>query len=457
MELRFLLCLPAVLLATVLQSHAAAIPMEGSAPPNIILILADDLGYECLGANGGKTYKTPVLDTMSQQGMRFEHCYAQPLCTPSRVQIMTGQYNVRNYRTFGSLEKSQTTFAHVLKKAGYTTCIAGKWQLGGMGSQMTELARHFGFDESYLVTQNYYWNPDIVINGQTRVGTPQEYGPDIVNGLACRFIEQNKTQPFFLYYTMNVPHDPFLPTPDSGVAEPWRFGDNPDRPGPKGTPDMFKKGNPKYYADMVAYMDKLVGRLMAKLDESGLRENTLVIFTADNGSPTGQASLRGRKIQAGKGQMTDAGTHVPMIVRWPAVISKPAVCDDLVDFTDFLPTFCDAAGAAIPAGLTIDGYSFLPRLRGEAGNPRRWSYCWYANKYPHLLTPKEWARNQRYKLYRSGEFYDMSADPLEKKPLAGLSPDATAVKTLLQQALDQYRDARPEQWVAEEKKTAQEW
>ena len=441
-----------------------ASPVAGGAEsrkPNIILILADDLGYECLGANGGETYKTPVLDTMAQQGLRFEHCYAQPLCTPSRVQIMTGQYNVRNYRTFGLLEKGQTTFAHLLKQAGYATCMAGKWQLGGRGSQMTEMTKHFGFDESYLYTEYYYWNSDIVVNGETRVGTPQEYGPEILNGLACRFIEQNKTRPFFLYYTMSLPHGPFLPTPDSGVTEPWRVGDNSDRPekkGPKGITDMFKKGDPKYYADMVAYMDKLVGRLLAKLDESGLRENTLVIFTGDNGSPTGQASsLRGRKVIAGKSHMTDAGTHVPLIVRWPAVIQKPAVCDDLVDFTDFLPTFCEVAGATMPADLKSDGQSFLPRLRGEGGSSRQWSYCWYAKKYPALFTPKEWARNQRYKLYRSGEFYDVSADPLEKKPLAELSPEATAVKTLLQQALDQYRDARPAQWVAEEKRTAKEW
>ena len=139
------------------------------------------------------------------------------------------------------------------------------------------------------------------------------------------------------------------------------------------------------------------------------------------------------------------------------MIQKPAVCDDLVDFTDFLPTFCEVAGATMPADLKSDGQSFLPRLRGEGASPRQWSYCWYAKKYPALLTPKEWARNQRYKLYRSGEFYDVSADPLEKKPLAELSPEATAVKTLLQQALDQYRDARPAQWVAEEKRTAKEW
>jgi len=114
--------------------------------PNIILIMADDLGYECIGTNGGTSYKTPVLDKMAEKGIRFEHCYSQPLCTPSRVQIMTGIYNVRNYVQFGLLDRNQVTFGHLLKKSGYATCIAGKWQLG----RQSDSAGHFGFDESCL-------------------------------------------------------------------------------------------------------------------------------------------------------------------------------------------------------------------------------------------------------------------------------------------------------------------
>jgi arylsulfatase A len=419
--------------------------------PNIILIMADDLGYECVGANGGESYKTPVLDKMAKSGIRFNHCYSQPLCTPSRVQIMTGLYNVRNYVSFGTLEKSQTTFAHQLKKAGYTTCIAGKWQLGGEGPTMSELARHFGFDQSYLPSwYAYYWNPTIVVNGKVTDYRKEDYGPDKLNDLVCGFIEQNRDKPFFLYYPISLPHDPFLPTPDSGVAEPWLFGDNPEKQGPKGTPDMFKKGDPKYYGDMVAYMDKVIGRLLQKLDELGLQENTLVIFTGDNGSPVGQARCNSRLIKAGKGRMDDSGTHVPLIARWPAVIRNPSVCDDLVNFTDFFPTFCEMGGAEIPEAVKADGRSFLPQLRGEPGT-RQWAYCWYT-KYPTLSVPQEWARNQRYKLYRTGEFFNVSADREEKHPLTALTDEAKAVRTMLQRALDRYRDARPPEWAKNEKK-----
>ena len=138
--------------------------------------------------------------------------------------------------------------------------------------------------------------------------------------------------------------------------------------------------------------------------------------------------------------MTDAGTRVPLFVSWPAGIKKTGVCNDLVDFTDFLPTICEAAGAPVPAELKVDGRSFLPQLRGEKGTPREWCYCWFSKDAK--TKPSEWARNQRYKLYRTGEFYDVSADVLEKQPLTDLSPEAKAARTLLQQALDRYRDAR---------------
>ncbi|MCP4450008.1 MAG: sulfatase-like hydrolase/transferase, partial [Planctomycetes bacterium] len=143
-----------------------------STRPNILLIMADDLGYECVGANGGTSYQTPVLDRLAATGMRFEHCYAQPLCTPSRVKIMTGIYNVRNYVKFGVLDRKQTTFAHLFKKAGYATCIAGKWQLG----KEVDAPQHFGFDE-FCLWQYFrgntdkaghdtrYENPHLEING----------------------------------------------------------------------------------------------------------------------------------------------------------------------------------------------------------------------------------------------------------------------------------------------------
>ncbi|MEI8234893.1 MAG: sulfatase-like hydrolase/transferase [Verrucomicrobiota bacterium] len=418
------------------QLLAQPLPAEvGNKKPNIILILVDDLGYECMGANGGESYKTPALDKMAQTGIRFNYCYAQPLCTPSRVQIMTGIYNVRNYRGWANLDPSQTTFANLLKKAGYVTCMAGKWQLGDHG--IATLPKHFGFDESYLFPYgSYHWGPSLVLNGRTEEYRPEDYGPDLVSDQACRFIERNKSKPFFLYYTEHLPHDPFLPTPDSHAQDVQKYATG------KNTLAAMKLSNKKYFRDMVEYMDKLCGKLMATLDAQGLRENTLVIFTGDNGTGAGVPSvLNGRTVIGGKGEMTDAGTHVPLIVRWPAGIKKAGVCDDLVDFTDFLPTICEAAGAAIPAELKVDGRSFLPQLRGEPGHPREWCYCWFSKDGRSKAA--EWARNHRYKLYRTGEFYDVSNDVLEKQPLANLSSEAKEARILLQQALDRYRDARP--------------
>ncbi len=399
------------------------------AKPNLILIMADDLGYETIGANGGTSYRTPVLDQLAKSGARFEHCYAQPICTPSRVQIMTGIYNVRNYVSFGVLDRDETTFAQLLKQAGYATCIAGKWQLG----KQADAARHFGFDEACLwqhtrpardknSRDTRFMNPHLEINGRPVDYGQGEYGPDVVTDFLCAFIEKNRDRPFLAYYPMILTHSPFVPTPDSR---------NPSR------------GNKQQnFADMVAYMDKVIGRIVAKLDELGIRENTLVLFTGDNGTAGAiRSEWNGRPIQGGKGQMTDAGTRVPLIASWPGTIPPGRVFSDLVDFSDFLPTLCDAAGVAVPAALKIDGRSFLPQLKGQTGNPRDWIYCWYSRGGGPRA--EEWARTQRYKLYRTGKFYDVSADQLEETPLTELSAEAKQVKASLQQVLDQYQDARP--------------
>lgn len=173
--------------------------------PNIILIMADDFGYECLGCNGSTSYKTPVLDDLARTGVRFQHCYATPLCTPSRVQIMTGKYNFRNYTEFGSLKPGEKTFAHHLKDAGYTTCVVGKWQLAGhySGSNYKGIGTQpekAGFDEHCLwqVTKlgNRYWDPVIQQNGTMRLDLRDKYGPDICTDYINDFIERNKSKPF---------------------------------------------------------------------------------------------------------------------------------------------------------------------------------------------------------------------------------------------------------------------
>jgi len=421
----------ALLLAPLAAPRAAEAPKP--AKPNLILILADDLGYETLGANGGTSCATPQLDRLAATGARFAHCYVQPLCTPTRVQLMTGLYNVRNYIRFGHLDPQAVTFANLLKRAGYATCIAGKWQLG----RDLALPKQLGFDE-YCLWQHTrrpprYANPGLEINGAETNCAGGEYGPDIVNDYALDFITRKKNGPFFLYYPMILTHAPFQPTPASPDWDPKAQGETVNR-------------DPKHFADMVAYMDKLIGKLAARLDSLGIRDHTLILFLGDNGTGRGVRSMMGdRLVIGGKGTTTAAGMHVPLIANWPGKIAPGKVCADLVDSTDFLPTLLEAAGVAPPPGAKLDGRSFLPQLRGEKGRPREWIYSWYSPRQTGDMTVRESAFNQRFKLYRTGEFFDLSRDLAEKQPLnaASLAGEAAAAAKSLQGALDRYARARP--------------
>jgi arylsulfatase A len=404
---------------------------EANSPPNIVLIMADDFGYECVAANGGTSYQTPRLDELARTGMRFENCHVQPLCTPTRVQLMTGQYNDRNYLRFGILDWNAITFANLLRDAGYKTGVAGKWQLLG------EYAGpgHFGFDEYWLWQLNRrpsrYANPGFENNGERVDFTTGEYGPDVINRHALEFVSRHQNEPFFLYYPMMLTHGPFDPTPDSPDWDP------------NGTEGSGSKGQPKdvqqrHFADMVAYMDKLAGRLIDHLETLKLRERTLVIFLGDNGTGKGIVSQIGdRVVHGGKGTTLDTGTHVPLIVNWPGRVSAGVVSQDLIDSTDFLPTLLEVAGVATPSNLPFDGRSFAPQLRGESGQPREWIYCWYEREG----RPKQASvhvRDQQYKLYRDGRFFDVIADPDEEHALdaATLSTAAKEKREKFQHVLD---------------------
>ena len=329
--------------------------------PNIILIMADDLGYECIQANGGTSYQTPHINRLARNGVRFKHCYSQPLCTPSRVKIMTGQSNIRNYTRFGALPRNQSTFANLLREAGYKTCVVGKWQLGAR----PDSPDLFGFDQHCLWYFTHraerYPNPGIDIDRRKISFNNGEYGPDVVSDYACKFMEKNHDQPFLIYYPMILTHCPFCPTPDS---KDWD-------PGSKGSPTY--KGKPEYFGDMVGYMDKLVGKLVAKVEQLGLTKKTLILFTADNGTDKPVVSMMGsRKVAGNKKSMTNGGTHVPLVVSMPGRVRSGFSCSDLVDFSDFLPTLCDAAKVSIPKERVVDGVSFWPQLTGRMGVTRKW-------------------------------------------------------------------------------------
>ena len=350
--------------------------------PNIILIMADDMGYEALSSNGSESCKSPNLDKLAAKGVRFTNCFSNPICTPSRVKLMTGQYNVRNYVKFGWLDREQTTFAHQLKAAGYATAIAGKWQLG----RDKDSPQHFGFEQSCLWQHTRsgrsnedgknidrrFVNPQLEFNGVEKDFTNGEYGPQVCTDFICDFIDKNKKKPFLVYYPMILTHCPFDPTPDSTDWDPKRLGSTTYK-GDRNDPQ-------RHFRDMVAYADKAVGQIVAQLEKSGVRDNTLIIFTGDNGTDTPIVTpWNGTKVVGGKGTMSDTGTRVPLIASWPAGIQKSGrVVDDLVEFTDVFPTLCEVTGAKLPKNHPGDGASIVPVLRNQADARRKdWVYIWY--------------------------------------------------------------------------------
>lgn len=391
-------------------------------PPNVVLFMTDDMGAECVGCYQAEApYATPNLDRLAAGGMRFEFCFSQPLCTPSRVKLMTGRSNARNYVRFGWLDPGEVTFGNLLRDAGYATAVVGKWQLGGEASEVA--AR--GFDRHCLWQiggrPSRYWEPGIVEDGVLRdEGIRERFGPDVVNEYALAFIDGHRDRPFFLYYPMILPHWPFVPTPDSPA------GGSRERIGRYDG----QAGGEEYFPDMVAYADKLVGRVVDRIDALGLAESTLILFTSDNGTATNiRSRWRGRAWPGGKGFLTDHGTRIPGIARWKGIIEPGVVSRALVDLSDFLPTVVEAAGGTPPAGL--DGISFLPVLRGADRDGRReWVAIHYnprpeqvtAGKEARLTASKQlgrFVRDRRFKLYGDGRFYDVETDVEETMPIEG--------------------------------------
>jgi arylsulfatase A len=427
--------------------------VEAEERPNIILIMADDMGYECLSCNGSLDYKTPNLDALASKGIRFDQCYSLPLCTPSRVKLMTGRYSFRNYEQFGLLPTSEVTFGMQLQEAGYRTAMVGKWQLGGDW----QTPHNFGFDEYCLQNainpkeafdrssrgKSRYWGyPVITANGEL-YESKHTYGPDMINEYAVHFIKQESDKPFFLYYPMMLTHSPFEPSPDE--------------PGGKGRDG--KTSEVKYFKSMVEYVDVLVGNIVQALEESGQRENTLVLFTGDNGttypdkvtasSPdirrmvaesgrvgtlyeAGQESQKGDRegpitrttygdVPGGKDLMNNFGTHVPLVVDWPRHAAAYAKLgnqsDDLVDFSDFFATFVDLAGAQVPSDREIDGISFANRLTGKGSNDRKFVFCHYWDFGRKAELARDAIHDGKWKLYSDGSFYNVANDLAEQHPL----------------------------------------
>jgi len=383
--------------------------------PNVILIMADDMGFECLSVYGSTSYQTPNLDALASEGILFSRCISQPLCTPSRVKIMTGLYNYRNYDYFGNLNTDAYTFGNLMRDAGYSTCISGKWQLNGIyhKEDIPDWDDHtkpyqFGFDE-YCLWQltklrkegERFANPLIQQNGEVLERDEDSYGPDIFSDYILDFMERKKDKPFFIYYPMVLVHDPFVPTPDSDT---WN------------EKDLRYQNDTSYFKDMVAYTDKIIGRIVAKLAELDLADRTLIIFTGDNGTHYSiYTRTREGVIQGAKGNTIKAGIHVPLIISWPQNIRKGLVYENLIEFSDFYPTLADMVGRDVIS----DGKSFYPLLTGEKPDPRSTAFVHYDPRWGDRVNRyrNQFAMTTGYKLYQDGKFYNITSDPGEQNPL----------------------------------------
>lgn len=409
---RWLVALASIALALGARGADAAGGSKPPArPPNVVLILADDLGIEAVGTYGSEI-ATPRLSELAASGLQVENAHAMPICTPSRVRLLTGRDSGRNYRDFGHLDEKESTVAHLLRRGGYRTLMAGKWQLGrGLDRRLIGASpAAAGFDE-YLAWQiddesvgSRYWGPMLSRNGVRETVEDRVFGPDLVNDAVLDFIGRHRNEPFFVFYSMLLPHDPFVLTPDM--------------PGPADRTQRF--------AAMVRYMDRLVGSVVDRLTALGLRENTVILFTADNGTHPSITTRRdGQPIRGGKGRTTDAGTRVPFIVAGPGVTARGARSEALVDLADILPTVVELTGSARPAA-PIDGVSLGPLLSGQRPSVRDAVY--HAYRASSFDPYEVYAFDARWKLYADGRFFDRQTDPLERSPLKPEALDAAATQ-----------------------------
>ena len=405
---------------------ASGIARAANAPrkPNILVILVDDLGKDWISCYGAEEVETPNIDALAKGGIRFENAYSMAQCTPSRVTFLTGQYP---YRTgwvnhwdvprwgVGYFDWDRyTTVAEVLKGAGYATAAAGKWQINDFRIAPDAMRKH-GFDDWCMWTgfetgnppsAERYWDPYINTPAGSRT-YEGAFGPDVYADALIQFMKAHREEPMFLYFAMALTHGPLVATP----AEPDA----------KGARDKHKA--------MVRYMDLLVGRLVNALDELGLREDTIVIFTTDNGSAIG-GTRTGRKYDSGKAKKWERGVCMPFIANCPGRVPSGQVSDALTDFTDLLPTFADLAGAEISPDV-VDGVSIAPVILGQAADSER-QWILAMGHGPAKLDAEgvrgevDFAerviRDKRYKVWvdtnrKVNKLYDLQADPHEEENL----------------------------------------
>lgn len=425
--------------------------------PNIIFILADDLGYGDVGINGQKLIKTPNIDRLATEGMRFTQFYAgTSVCAPSRSSLMTGQHTGHTYiRGNKSVEPegqepiadSVTTVAELLKRAGYITGAFGKWGLGPVGSEGDPNKQ--GFDRFYgyncqSLAHRYYpdhlWDDSqkIVLTANENLRQTKAYAPDLIQQQALKFLDaRDGKQPFFLFLPYILPHAELMAPDDSLFA--YYKGKFPEKPftgadyGPDAkTGGYASQANPHAtFAAMVSRLDWYVGQVMAKLKEKGLDQHTLVIFSSDNGPHIeGGADPKFFNSSGGfrgvKRDLYEGGIREPFFARWLGVIKAGSTSDYIGAFWDLLPTFAELAGAKTSA--RIDGISFVPALTGKGTQKKHDFLYWefHENGGRQAIRQGNWkAVRLQAMMHPTGpvDLYDLAKDPTEAHNLADQYPD----------------------------------
>ncbi len=480
----FLTLFSLFLLSTCKESRL--VQAQANVLPNILLFLVDDLGKEWIGCYGAEDIQTPNIDALARSGMLFHNVYSMPQCTPTRVTLLTGQYPFRHGwvnhwdvpRWGGGAHFDETvnpSLVKELKAAGYRTAIAGKWQIDDFRVEPDALLRNgydaycmwTGYESGNPASAERYHDPYIFTKEGSRT-YEGKFGPDVFRDFITNFIRADRAQPMFIYYPMVLTHPPLVNTPDESANEPLE----------------------KHKA-MVRYTDKITGEIVKALEVAGIRENTLIIWTTDNGTSRGiEGTLSGRKISGGKGQTSEPGISAPFIASWPAQIRPHQACHALIDFTDILPTCLDIAGTAPTKeardrsdGEKIDGKSFKDALLGNCqmsqrewimamggGNNARLTDQGVENQYRFR---DRVLRNQRYKLYIDSnrepeKFFDLKEDPWESVNLIDSLDDSIrrtnylqllqALKSFPQQDNDpRYRPNPDQQWDVEVTAESEVW
>jgi len=404
--------------------------------PNIVFVLADDLGWADVGYHGSKV-RTPNIDRLSSQGVRFNHHYVMATCTPTRVGLMTGHYPSRYgvlSPAYGKIFNDDTvTLAMAMRQAGYSTSISGKWH---MGSPPEYTPLKYGFDTSYgyFAGQvdpytHYYKTGARTWHRNDEYLDEEGHATDLITNEAVRIIESDHTKPFFLYVAYSVPHHP-LDEPDEWTSK---------------YDGQFEAISRSWYAASVTHMDQGIGRIIEALERKGLRENTLIVFSSDNGGQKNWISAKEYKgryadkphtvlgdnlpLRGWKGELHEGGIRVPAFANWPGVL-KPGQVDVPMHIVDWMPTLCNLVGWSSKRNLNWDGRDIWPYVSGKESKAQPRAMYW---KTPNASA----VRLGDWKLIapKKGdgvELFNLVADPYEKKDLVGEQPEKVReLKSLL--------------------------